>query len=62
MAQGDDIVPIPGTKKRARLEENLKALDIAFTPEELEELDRVLPKGSTAGTRYPEQHMSAVNL
>jgi aryl-alcohol dehydrogenase-like predicted oxidoreductase len=61
MAQGEDIVPIPGTKKRSRLEENLKAVDIALTPAELEEIDRVLPKGSTAGTRYPEQHMSAVN-
>jgi aryl-alcohol dehydrogenase-like predicted oxidoreductase len=62
MAQGDDIVPIPGTKKRSRLEENLKAVDITFTPAELAEIDRVLPKGSTAGTRYAEQHMSAVNL
>ena len=62
MAQGEDVVPIPGTKKRARLEENLKALEITLTPSELEEIDRVLPKGSTAGTRYPEQHMSAVNL
>jgi aryl-alcohol dehydrogenase-like predicted oxidoreductase len=62
MAQGEDIVPIPGTKKRSRLEENLKAVDIALTPAELEEIDRVLPKGSTAGTRYPEQHMTAVNV
>src|SRR5580698_595369 len=62
MAQGDDIVPIPGTKRRSRLEENLKALEITLTPSELEEIDRVLPKGSTAGTRYAEQHMSAVNL
>jgi aryl-alcohol dehydrogenase-like predicted oxidoreductase len=62
MAQGEDVVPIPGTKKRSRLEENLKALEIWLTPAELEEIDRLLPKGSTAGTRYPEQHMSAVNL
>jgi len=62
MAQGEDIVPIPGTKKGSRLEENLKALDIVLTPVELREIDRVLPKGSTAGTRYPEQHMSAVNI
>ncbi len=62
MAQGGDIVPIPGTKKRSRLEENMKALDIAFTPEELAQIDRVLPKGCTSGTRYAEQHMSAVNL
>ncbi len=62
MAQGEDIVPIFGTKKRSRLEENLKAIEIVLTPEELKEIDRVLPKGSTAGTRYPEQHMSAVNI
>jgi aryl-alcohol dehydrogenase-like predicted oxidoreductase len=62
MAQGEDVVPIPGTKKRSRLEENLKALEIWLTPAELEEIDRLLPKGSTAGTRYPEQHMNAVNL
>jgi aryl-alcohol dehydrogenase-like predicted oxidoreductase len=62
MAQGSDIVPIFGAKKRSRVEENVKALDIAFTPAELEQIDRLLPKGITAGTRYAEQHMSAVNL
>jgi aryl-alcohol dehydrogenase-like predicted oxidoreductase len=62
MAQGEDIVPIFGAKKRSRVEENLKAADIALTPAELAEIDRLLPKGITAGTRYPEQHMSAVNL
>jgi aryl-alcohol dehydrogenase-like predicted oxidoreductase len=62
MAQGEDVVPIFGSTKRSRVEENLKALDIALTPAELVEIDRMLPKGSTAGTRYPEQHMSAVNI
>jgi aryl-alcohol dehydrogenase-like predicted oxidoreductase len=62
MAQGEDVVPIFGSTKRSRVEENLKALDIWLTPAELLEIDRVLPKGSTAGTRYAEQHMSAVNL
>jgi aryl-alcohol dehydrogenase-like predicted oxidoreductase len=62
MAQGEDVVPIFGSTKRSRVEENLKALEIWLTPAELLEIDRVLPKGSTAGTRYPEQHMSAVNL
>jgi aryl-alcohol dehydrogenase-like predicted oxidoreductase len=62
MAQGEDVVPIFGSTKRSRVEENLKALEITLTPAELEEIDRVLPKGSTAGTRYAEQHMSAVNL
>jgi aryl-alcohol dehydrogenase-like predicted oxidoreductase len=61
MAQGEDIVPIFGAKKRSRVEENLNAIDITLTPAELEQIDRVLPKGSTIGTRYPEQHMSALN-
>jgi aryl-alcohol dehydrogenase-like predicted oxidoreductase len=62
MAQGEDVVPIFGSTKRSRVEENLKALHIFLTPAELQEIDRVLPKGSTSRTRYPEQHMSAVNL
>jgi aryl-alcohol dehydrogenase-like predicted oxidoreductase len=61
MAQGEDIVPIFGAKKRSRVEENLKAIHLVLTPAELAEIDRLLPKGITAGTRYPEQHMSAVN-
>jgi aryl-alcohol dehydrogenase-like predicted oxidoreductase len=62
IAHGEDVVPIFGAKKRSRVEENLKALEIWLTPAELQAIDRLLPKGSTAGTRYPEQHMSAVNL
>jgi aryl-alcohol dehydrogenase-like predicted oxidoreductase len=62
MAQGEDVVPIFGSTKRSRVEENLKALDLWLTPAELQEIDRLVPKGSTAGTRYPEQGMSAVNL
>jgi len=66
MAQGaahdNDIVPIFGAKKRSRVEENVKAVDISLTAAELRDIDRLLPKGSTAGTRYPEQHMSAVNI
>jgi aryl-alcohol dehydrogenase-like predicted oxidoreductase len=62
MAQGEDVVPIFGSTKRSRVEENLKALEITLTPVELQEIDRVLPKGCTAGTRYAEQHMSAVKL
>ncbi len=61
MAQGDDVVPIFGVKSRTRLEENLGAFDVKLTPEELEEIDRLLPAGSTAGTRYPEQNMRLVN-
>lgn len=62
MAQGEDIVPIFGAKKRSRIEENLKAIEIGLTVAELQEIDRLLPQGGTAGTRYPEQHMSAVNI
>jgi aryl-alcohol dehydrogenase-like predicted oxidoreductase len=62
IAQGGDVVPIFGAKKRTRIEENLQALDIALSAAEIEEMDRLIPKGSTAGTRYAEQHMSAVNI
>jgi aryl-alcohol dehydrogenase-like predicted oxidoreductase len=62
IAQGEDVVPIFGAKKRSRVEENFKALEIWLTPAELQEIDRLLPRGCTAGTRYPEQHMSAVNI
>ena len=61
MAQGDDIVPIPGTKHRKYLEENIAALEVEITPEELKRIDEVAPKGAAAGTRYPEAGMAAVN-
>ncbi len=52
LAQGDDVVPIPGTKRRRYLEENVAADDIALTAEELERIDEVLPVGAAAGDRY----------
>ena len=61
LAQGDDIVPIPGTKRRRYLEENVAALDVRLTPEELAEIDSLLPRGVAAGSRYPEPGMRAVN-
>jgi aryl-alcohol dehydrogenase-like predicted oxidoreductase len=61
LAQGDDIVPIPGTKRRRYLEENVAALDVRLTPEELVEIDSTLPRGAAAGSRYPEPGMRAVN-
>lgn len=61
LAQGEDIVPIPGTKRRKYLEENVAALDVEITPEELKRIDEVAPKGVAAGTRYPEAGMAAVN-
>jgi aryl-alcohol dehydrogenase-like predicted oxidoreductase len=61
IAQGDDVVPIPGSKRRERLEENAAAADIQLTAEELSEIDALLPRGIAAGTRYPEAGMRAVN-
>jgi aryl-alcohol dehydrogenase-like predicted oxidoreductase len=59
LAQGQDIVPIPGTKKLKYLEENLGALDVTLTPEDLARIEAVAPKGFTAGNRYAD--MSTVN-
>jgi len=61
LAQGEDIVPIPGTKHRSYLEENVAALQIELTPEDLAEFNRAAPVGSTAGARYPEWSMAALN-
>jgi aryl-alcohol dehydrogenase-like predicted oxidoreductase len=59
MAKGNDIVPIPGTKRRAYLEENVAAAAIRLTPEDIAHLDAAIPPGATAGERYPD--MSTVN-
>ncbi|HEX5411184.1 MAG TPA: aldo/keto reductase [Terriglobia bacterium] len=61
LAQGDDIVPIPGSSRRTHLEENLAVLDISLTREELSQIDEAAPKGVTAGDRYPEGGMKVVN-
>ena len=60
--RGNDIVPIPGTKQRARLEENVRALEIRLTSEELKRIDAVAPFGAAAGNRYPDAGMRAVNI
>jgi aryl-alcohol dehydrogenase-like predicted oxidoreductase len=62
LAKGDDIVPIPGTKHRKYLDENIGALDVRLSREDLDRLDRILPPGAAAGDRYPPQSMAAVNL
>ncbi|WP_062309619.1 aldo/keto reductase [Alicyclobacillus sendaiensis] len=62
MAQGEDIVPIPGTKRVKYLEENLGALDVRLTAEELREIDVIAPKGVAAGERYPEASMRSIGL
>lgn len=59
-AQGDDIVPIPGTKRRKYLEENVAALDVTLSAEDLRRIAEVAPKGAAAGLRYPEAMMRLV--
>ena len=58
--QGQDIVPIPGTRHRARLEENCAAVDIELTADDLARIDKVASPGAFAGARYPD--MSTVNV
>lgn len=57
LAQGNDIVPIPGTTRPERIDENAGALDVAITPEEMARLDEIAPVGVAAGTRYPAPAM-----
>ena len=61
LAQGEDIVPIPGTKRVRYLDENIGALDVRLTAEDLRRLDEILPPGAAAGQRYHEQGMATVN-
>ena len=61
LAQGDDIVPIPGTKHVRYLEENVAAARVRLAPEVLEQINHVAPKGIAAGARYPESGMQTVN-
>jgi aryl-alcohol dehydrogenase-like predicted oxidoreductase len=61
LAQGLDIVPIPGTKRRAYLEENAGALVVHLTPNDLQRIAEVVPQGAAAGPRYPETMMKFVN-
>jgi aryl-alcohol dehydrogenase-like predicted oxidoreductase len=61
LARGGDIFPIPGTKHVNRLEENVGALQVQLTPEEVARLDAAFPAGAAAGTRYPEHAMKAVH-
>jgi len=61
LAQGDDIVPIPGTKRVRYLNENIGALDINLSPEDLDRLDRILPPGAAAGERYHSRGIETVN-
>ena len=60
LAQGTDIVPIPGTKRKERLDENLGALEVKLTPEDVARLSVAIPPGAAAGLRYPENAMQRV--
>jgi aryl-alcohol dehydrogenase-like predicted oxidoreductase len=62
LAQGDDIVPIPGTKRRTYLDQNLGALDIVLSPDDLRRINETLPRGSAIGARYPEEYMSRLGV
>ncbi|MCX6539974.1 MAG: aldo/keto reductase [Acidobacteria bacterium] len=61
MAQGDDIVAIPGTKRRLYLEDNAGAVTVRLSADDLRRIDEIMPRGVTAGLRYPAQTMAALN-
>jgi aryl-alcohol dehydrogenase-like predicted oxidoreductase len=62
LAQGPDVLPIPGTKRKDRLEENLGALAVRLSPAEVARISEAVPAGASAGTRYPAAQMKAVNI
>jgi aryl-alcohol dehydrogenase-like predicted oxidoreductase len=61
LSRGKDVIPIPGTKRRKYLEENVQSLNVKLTPQDLAQLDEVLPPGAAAGERYAAHGMQAVN-
>jgi aryl-alcohol dehydrogenase-like predicted oxidoreductase len=61
LAQGPDIVPIPGTKRRSYLEENVAAADLRLSPSDLERLEAVAPRGAASGGRYQEAMLSLLD-
>jgi aryl-alcohol dehydrogenase-like predicted oxidoreductase len=62
LAQGRDIVPIPGTKRRSYLEQNAASLEVTLTAEEIATLSKAFPPGIAAGTRYPEKQLKALGI
>jgi aryl-alcohol dehydrogenase-like predicted oxidoreductase len=60
LAKGDDIVPIPGSKRRSRVEENVGAAEVLLTAQDVATLDEIAPAGVAAGERYPPRSMSTV--
>jgi aryl-alcohol dehydrogenase-like predicted oxidoreductase len=61
LARGEDIIPIPGTKRRKYLEEHVKALDVRLSANDLRYIDEIAPQGAAAGPRYPELMMKSLN-
>ena len=61
LAQGEDIVPIPGTKRIKYVEENVGALDVKLTAEDLLEIEKAFPRGAASGERYTEQMMQLID-
>jgi len=62
LAQGKDVVPIPGTKRRGRLDENIGALRVTLSPEDVKKISDAVPAGAAAGLRYPAPQMKGVNI
>ena len=62
LAQGDDIVPIPGTKRRTYLDQNLGALEVTLTAGDLRRLDEAFPRGAAVGARYPDEYMNRLGV
>jgi len=62
LAQGEDIIPNPGTKRRNYLEQNAAAVDIQLSPDEINRLSQAFPLGAAAGTRYPEKQLKTVGI
>jgi aryl-alcohol dehydrogenase-like predicted oxidoreductase len=61
LAQGEDIIPIPGTKRRERLEENVRAIDVELSPEDLRRIAEAAPVGAASGNRYPDAVMHTID-
>jgi aryl-alcohol dehydrogenase-like predicted oxidoreductase len=62
LAQGQDVVPIPGTKRRTYLEQNLQALDVTLSPADLRRIEEAAPRGAAAGARYPDEYMNRLGV
>ena len=62
LAQGDDIIPIPGTKRRSYLEQNAAAINIKLSSKDMRRIEKIAPRGAASGLRYEEQMMKYVNI